>query len=318
MFRNPRPSLRARRLVLAALMATLASGAAQADPDPVPPVSQRAPELRLTDATAVLPIVMIGEYPFVEASINGINGKLMLDTGYEGALTVNDHRVPIRDGRTIGTGFFGSGQTFEVKLVPRLDNVRVAHLRFDRVSNVTTQDARLLESITPDFIGWLGYTAFATHVLELDYLRLRATFHAPGRLQTGDVRVVADLPYETRRLPNHPLIAGTVGDLNVLTSWDTGQYGSLYTTETAKAQLLADGRLVPSATDADAFDLVGLELGGRPMPTIAGVSVETAPSPSARAKGVTEAHELVLGYAFLRQFRTLWDFPRRRILLLEP
>ena len=307
-------------LVLAALIGASPAGAARVDPDrPVPPVSQRAPELRLGENTVTLPIVMIGEYPFVEGAINGVEGKLMLDTGYEGALTVNDHRVPIHDGRTIGTGFFGSGQTFEVRLVPRLTDVRIAHLNFDRVSDTTTQDARLLEAITPDFLGWLGYTAFATHVLELDYRRLTATFHAPGRLEAPvEGRIIAELAYETRRLPNHPLITGALGDLEVLTSWDTGQYGSLYTTEAARAQLVADGRLVPSATDPEAWDLMGLELDGRPMPKIPAISVEIGPSPSARAKGLTEAHELVLGYAFLHQFRTVWDFPGRRIVLLEP
>ena len=307
-------------LVLAALVAALPPGRARADPDrPVPPVSQRAPELRLGEGTVTLPIVMIGEYPFVEGAISGVEGKLMLDTGYEGALTVNDHRVPIRDGKTIGTGFFGSGQTFEVRLVPQLTDVRIAHLTFGQVSDTTTQDARLLEAITPDFLGWLGYTAFATHVLELDYRRLTATFHAPGRLEAlAGGRIIAELAYETRRLPNHPLITGTLGDLEVLTSWDTGQHGSLYTTEETKARLFADGRLVPSAADPEAWDLMGLELDGRPMPTIPAISVEIGPSPSARAKGVTEAHELVLGYAFLRQFRTVWDFPGRRILLLEP
>ena len=72
-------------LVLAALVAALPPGRARADPDrPVPPVSQRAPELRLGEGTVTLPIVMIGEYPFVEGAISGVEGKLMLDTGYEG------------------------------------------------------------------------------------------------------------------------------------------------------------------------------------------------------------------------------------------
>lgn len=309
-----------RTLALAGLLAAIGAGTAWADPDvSVPPVSKRAPQLRLSEETVSLPIMMVREYPFVEAVIAGVAGKLMLDTGYEGALIVNDHRVATRDGQVIGRGFFGSGETFEVKLVPELTDVRIAHLTFDRVTDVTTQDARLLETITPDFLGWLGYTAFATHALELDYRRLLATFHAPGQTPgIANERVLADLAYETRRLPNHPLMAGRLGDLAVVTSWDTGQYGTLYTTEAVKAEMLADGRLVPSPAGPDAWDLRGLELSGQPMPMIVGISVETQPSPAAAAKGVTEAHELVIGYAFLRQFRTLWDFPRRRILLLEP
>ena len=88
----------------------------------------------MTGATVSVPIVMVREFPFIEGSVSGVAGKLMLDTGYQGALTVNDHRVPISGGRTIGTGVFGSGQTFQVRLIPELADVRVGEMVFPRVT----------------------------------------------------------------------------------------------------------------------------------------------------------------------------------------
>jgi hypothetical protein len=313
-FRKARGS-RSTATVIA--LALLGPASAQADPAP-PPVSERAPEVRLTGKVLSLPIVLVGEYPFVEGSISGVAGKLMLDTGYQGALTVNTHRVPVQGGRAIGTGFFGSGQTFAIQLVPALPDVRIGALAYRQVTNVTAQDARMLEAITPDFLGWLGHHAFASHALKLDYKSLRATFYgADGPDYLVGERVVAQLSFETRQLPNHPIMKGRVGDMDILTRWDTGQYGSLYTSEAGKARLLKSRRLTPSAK-ADAFDLHGLQLGGHPMPVLTGISVETQPSSAAKPIGITEPDELVIGYALLDQFKTVWDYPRRRLYLLKP
>lgn len=284
----------------------------------LPPVSEQAPEVRLTARIVALPIVMVGEYPFIDASIAGVAGKLMLDTGYKGALIVNDHRVPLAGEKVTGGGFFGSGQKFEVRLVPEARGVRIGQLHYPRVTNVRTQDARLLESITPDFIGWFGYEAFSSHALKLDYRALNATFYAEGSDYLADERVVADLPFETRKLPNIPLMTGQIGDMPFVVSWDTGQYGGLYTTEAGKARLLRDGQLTPSSKDPEAFDVHGLVLGGKTLPAISGVEVSTEPSPASGSIGITEADHITIGYGLLQKFKTVWDYRRKRIVLLQP
>lgn len=261
---------------------------------------------------------MVREYPFIEGSAVGVRGKFMLDTGIESALSINDHRVPVTGARTIGTGFFGSGQTFEIHLVPEVRAVHIGGLSYPSVTLVTSKDSRLLENdVTPDFIGWFGYTAFANHAMKLDYRNLRATFYKHGEADylKGE-RVIAELPFETRKLPNIPLVPGYIGDMPVITDWDTGQYGSLHTSEAGKARLLKEGRLTPSKTKPDSFDLHGWELSGHPMPDLKGIEVETTPSPAAAPIGITEPDLLSLGYNILSQFKTVWDYPRKRIYLL--
>ncbi|WP_395943445.1 hypothetical protein [Brevundimonas sp.] len=307
------------RTVAAFALSAMISTPALADQDTsAPPVSEQAPEVRLTGEVVTLPIVMVREYPFIEASIAGVAGKLMLDTGYRGALVVNDHRVPVAGGRTIGSGFFGSGQTFEVRLMPEVLDVRIGGLAYPRVTEVRTQDARLLESITPDFLGWFGFEAFGTHALKLDYRALQASFYAEGGDYLAGERIVADLPFEIRRLPNMPLMTGGLSDMRIVVSWDTGQYGALYTTEAGKARLLSEGILTPSATDPDAFDVHGLDINGHRLPVIPAVEVRTEPSPASGSIGITEADHMTLGYGLLQQFKTVWDFPQGRIILLEP
>ncbi|WP_158299057.1 hypothetical protein [Sphingomonas psychrotolerans] len=42
-----------------------------------------------------IPIVMVQEFPLLDGSVAGTDGKFLLDTGMQGARTINDHRVPI-------------------------------------------------------------------------------------------------------------------------------------------------------------------------------------------------------------------------------
>lgn len=285
----------------------------------VPPKSERAPEVRLTGETVSLPIVMVGEYPFIEGSVAGVRGKLMLDTGAEQALAINDHRVPVANGRTIGTGHFGSGETFAVRLVPELTGIWIGTLRFARATNVQTQDARLLERITPDFLGWLGHHAWAGYAMKLDYRASRATFYkgGPDAYLKGE-KVIAELPFETRKLPNHPLMPGRIGGMAIIAAWDTGQYGSLFTDAAGKAALLRSRHLTVSSGKGGAYDLAGLELAGQSLPVISAVEVETARSPAAAPIGINEPHLVTIGYGLLRQYKTVWDYRCRRIYLLVP
>ena len=321
---HPSPSARDLRplglpgaIALALLAAVATSTFATADTPPPPP-SERAPEIRLAGTVVTLPIVMVREFPFVEASVAGVSGKLMLDTGFEQALSINDNRVPVSDGRPIGTGFFGSGQTFTIRLVPELHDINIGGLYYPRATVVQAQDARLLEGITPDFIGWIGYHAFASHALKLDYRNLRATFYEHGAAEylEGE-RVVAELPFETRSLPNIPIMAGGVGDMSIITSWDTGMNGALYTSEAGKARMLEEGLLTPSQAEPDTFDLHGLQLNGHAMPVVRGLDIYTEPSPAAGPIGITEPHHLALGFGLLHHYKTVWDYQQRRIYLLE-
>lgn len=287
------------------------------DPQALPTVVDRAPEIRITGDSVTLPLVMIGEFPFIEASIAGVRGKLMLDTGIEAALTLNDHRVPTVGAMGAAERVSGSGMTFAASLVPEVREIGIGSLRFPSATFVDSQDARALEGITPDFIGWLGYRAFANRALELDYRRSRVTFRRVDDLGfLRKERVIVRLPFETRRLPNHPIIPGLIGTLAVTTTWDTGQNGALYVDARTRARLVEEGRLRPSPSRRGAYDLDGLRLGGRRMPVLRAIDVEAPPSRAGTAIGIVEPVQLSIGYGLLRHFRTVWDNHGRAIYLL--
>ncbi|UAK25538.1 hypothetical protein [Sphingomonas nostoxanthinifaciens] len=162
----------------------------------------------------------------IESRIAGVKGKLMLDTGIDQALAVNDHRVPLPPGQPIGTGHFGSGQSFPMRLSTSVPDVQVAHLQFPKVTHVQTKDATQLEHITPDFVGWLGYYFWQGYAMKVDYARSQATFYkgSPEAYLAGE-KVIGIIPFEVSKLPNHPLVHVRIGGMEARAAFDTGQYG---------------------------------------------------------------------------------------------
>jgi len=283
------------------------------------PKSGRAPEIRLHGDRISLPITMVDEYPFIEGEVAGVKGKFMLDTASEPALSINDHRVPLSGGTTLGQGFYGSGQTFEVHLRSIVKNIRIGSLRYGESTQVDSHDATQLEAITPDFLGWIGYWFWDGYTLKLDYQRLRAMFYksGPADYLRGE-QVVAELPFELRKLPNHPIMHVKVGAVDFVAAFDTGQYGAIYTNAATWHRLTAEGHLKPSLHDKDEFDLSGLRFRGGIMASIDGMGVTTSHFPAAKPIGLAEQNIITLGYGFLKQYKTVWDFKRKRIYLLRP
>jgi hypothetical protein len=282
----------------------------------MPPAPVRAAEARLPDDTVTLPFTMVREFPFVEGEIQGVRGKFLLDTGMRDALVINDHRVPLTGGEQIGSGFFGSGQTFVVRLNQSVRDLRIGKIAIPRVTSVRSQDASQLEAITSDFVGWLGYNFFKDHALKMDYRRSQATFYSGGaeKFLRGE-KLMAVLPFQTRTLPNHPVLPTTIGDVTGVVTLDTGMNGALYLPASKKAALIASGHL-KATREENMYDLARVNLAGEIVVDIQGIEVLEGPSPASKPIGITEDVELELGYALLRQFKTVWDYKAKRLYLL--
>jgi len=258
---------------------------------------------------------MVQEFPFVEGEISGVKGKLMLDTGMEQALTINDHRVPLTGGHLSGTGYFGSGQTFQTRMNEVVPNIKIGAMQYNRATQVASQDSTLLEEITPDFIGWIGYYFWHGYAMKLDYARLEATFYkGPAEEYLAGEKVLAVIPFETSKLLNHPLVHIKIGNVDAMAAFDTGQYGSLFTDEQTKALLVQTGSL-SNERDND-FDLKDLTMGGKSLPVIPKIHVSTSVFPAAEPIGISERNILTIGYGLLSQYKTIWDWKSHRIYFL--
>lgn len=277
----------------------------------------QAPEMRLSGERIVLPIVMVREFPFIEGSIAGVKGKLMLDTGHRKALAINDRRVPVVNPVSSGRGLFGSGQTFDIRVVPVVKDIQAGHLRYARVTQVQSQDAAQLERITPDFIGWLGHDFWEGYALKLDYRNSQAIFYR-GSTDTylhGE-KIIAELPFESRKLANIPVIKGNIAGIDATVAFDSGQNGTLFIDAETKSLMIAEGALVRSG-DGDKYDLHRLELHGTVFDGLKNIGVDTTPFPAAIPTGLTDKTLLTLGFVFLDAYKTVWDSNKKVIYVLE-
>lgn len=309
-----------RAALTAAIALTLAAPAAALTQD-VSSETQIAPEFRLKGDTVSFPFVMVREFPFVEAKIAGVKGKLLLDTGAFEALVLNHNHLDLPAGRVIGRGAFGSGQTYEKVLRPSVDNVQLpGGLSYGRVTTFRSQDAAQLERITPDFIGWLGYQFWDGYAVKVDYKASKATFYkgGPKAFLKGET-VVAAIPFEAPKLPNNPVLTAKVGGLDFETVLDTGQYGNLFADKATLEQLTAAGAITPVAGEDDAIDIKAVQFAkgpSIPLAKIGGHPIEDA-APFAKAIGLTSPRIMSLGYAFLQQYKTVWDYPNKTFYLLK-
>jgi hypothetical protein len=307
--------IRSRRFLLAAGLLPLVFATGLPAQKAAAPRAERAPEILLSGDKVVLPIVMVREFPFVEGKISGVEGKLMLDTGADQALAINDHRVPLSTGHLSGTGHFGSGQTFQTRMNDVVPDIAFGTLRYPQATMVASQDATQLEHITPDFIGWLGYYFWQGYAMKLDYVRLEATFYKGGSEEyLAGEKVLAIIPFETGKLPNHPLVDARIGIVDLMAVFDTGQYGNLFIDEQTKVLLLEAASL--SNKSDDDFDLKSLRIGDTSLPAIPKIHVSTSVFPAAEPIGISERNILTIGYGLLSQYKTVWDWKSRRIYFL--
>jgi len=284
------------------------------------PKSAYAPEVRLHGDQVTLPIHMVREYPFVEGEVDGVKGKFMLDTGTGEGLIINDHRVTLEGGTVLGKGFFGSGQTYEKRLRPSVKDIRLGEMTFPEVTQVQSQDTQLQEEhITPDFLGFIGYWFWDGYALKLDYKQSRATFYrgGPDDYLRGE-QVVAALPFELRKLPNNPVMHIKVGSTDFAAVFDTGQYGLMFVDQDTLNRLKKEGLITPDKNNGEKVTVTGIRFDNGLTATIPAMDVSTKPFVAAKPIGLTEKNILTLGYGFLSQYKTVWDFKRKTIYLLRP
>src|SRR5690606_16044951 len=154
--------------------------------------------------------------------------------------------------------------------------------------------------------GWLGHDAWEGYTLKLDYRSQQAVFYrntATPNYLTGE-RLIAQLPFHVRVRPSIPVMPAKIGTLDVTAAFDTGAYGYLHIDTETKDRLLAEGTLKPNA-GKDGYALTGLSLGGVQVPDVSLIQGDITPFPPAKQLDLPAKNLLVMGYGFLRDYKTV-------------
>ncbi|GGG97707.1 hypothetical protein [Pedobacter zeae] len=278
----------------------------------------------------VFPLTLVNAYPFISVEVNGIKGKFMFDTGLNSAIEINDNAVKLPGKKAVNRGQVGSGQSFMKSINDTITQVKFKNgLTYHNLLNITSGNFDFLQNnITPDCIGYIGHKFYEGYLFKLDYLKRKLTFYknTPERQKSKDFlngeKVLAVLNFETRRLPNHPMVRVKIGKFDLLGSFDTGQYGLLQLDDQAATVLKTKCLVIPAGNDAYDDPIVNVSdivLDGKLKVSVKGITPYTLEQTAPFRKGmqISEASYICFGYRFLDQYKTVWDYGEKKIYVLE-
>ncbi|WP_421943302.1 hypothetical protein [Pedobacter sp.] len=278
----------------------------------------------------VFPITLINAFPFISATVNGIPGKFMFDTGNRAAIDINDNYIKLANKKNRGDGIVASGQAFKKNINDTLQEVKFTNgITFRNLEHIVSANYDFLQNrITPDCLGYIGHDFFKGYIFKLDYLGRKLTFYkiTAERNLSNDFlngeKVLTTINFEIRKLVNHPLATMKIGGIDVLAAFDTGQYGSLQL-DTPSADVLKRKGLVLGS---------GMDRGGNLLLTVKNIYIDKKLKVSLKgvefsdygdtkiirkALGITEPNLIDIGYRFFSEYKTVWDYDKRKIYVME-
>jgi len=266
----------------------------------VPPIGQDVP-FRLVDGFIML-----------EGVVNGESGFYMLDTGSPFALFLNNHLLTLGPSRQIASGSAGSGQRVVVLAHENVDSLTLwGDVRFRDVEWAQSADFGFIEDgIVPQYLGFIGHGILKNFEFTIDYDRSNLFF---SRLDPDGEALVSRVPLEDVHATlmfacrdcdrQYDQIPFRLGEIPLTLGIDTGNSGGQLTlTARTKEALEHSGHLT---AQGDSYILEGLE------------HEEVSFSVDGLRVMVGETDGGTLGYSFLRQFKTVWNYKLGTLVLVR-
>ena len=266
----------------------------------VPPIGQDIP-FRLVDGFIML-----------EGVVNGESGFYMLDTGSPFALFLNNHLLTLGPSRQIASGSAGSGQRVVVLAHENVDSLTLwGDVRFRDVRWAQSADFGFIEQgIVPQYLGFIGHGILKNFEFTIDYDRSNLFF---SRLDPDGEALVSRVPLEDVHATlmfacrdcdrQYDQIPFRLGEIPLTLGIDTGNSGGQLTlTARTKEALEHSGHLT---AQGDSYILEGLE------------HEEVSFSVDGLRVMVGETDGGTLGYSFLRQFKTVWNYQLGTLVLVR-
>ena len=266
----------------------------------VPPIGQDIP-FRLVDGFIML-----------EGVVNGKSGFYMLDTGSPFALFLNNHLLTLGPSRQIASGSAGSGQRVIVLAHENIDSLTLwGDVRFRDVRWAQSADFGFIEDgIVPQYLGFIGHGILKNFEFTIDYDRSNLFF---SRLDPDGEALVSRVPLEDVHATlmfacrdcdrQYDQIPFKLGEIPLTLGIDTGNSGGQLTlTARTKEALEHSGHLT---AQGDSYILEGLE------------HEEVSFSVDGLRIMVGETDGGTLGYSFLRQFKTVWNYQLGTLVLVR-
>lgn len=291
-------------------------------------IFEKAPELH--GDTVVFPITLINAYPFISVSVNGVAGRMMFDTGYGTSIILNDNYISLPNKKANRNGVVASGQSFIVNVNDTIGEVKFSNgLIYQNLQNIKSANFEFLQkNISPDIAGYIGHEFFKGYIFKIDYLHRKVTFYknTTQRMSIKDFlsgeKVLAVIDFQVKKLPNHPMVKMTIDGVEVIGAFDTGQNGYLQLDDPSAKKLYSRRSVLPSGIDSGGDTLLHVKnivFDGKLKTELKGIEMSDFNRTviTRRVSGITEPNIMSIGYRFLAQFKTVWDYEHKKIYILQ-
>ena len=259
-----------------------------------------------------VPFHLVDGFIMLEGVVNGESGFYMLDTGSPFALFLNNHLLTLGPSRQIASGSAGSGQRVVVLAHENVNSLTLwGDVQFRDVEWAQSADFGFIEQgIVPQYLGFIGHGILKNFEFTIDYDRSNLFL---SRLDPDGNALVSRVPpedvYTTLRFAcrdcdrQYDQIPFRLGDIPLTLGIDTGNSGGQLTlTVRTKEALEHSGHLT---AQGDSYILEGLEYEEVSF-LVDGLRVM-----------VGETDGGTLGYSFLRQFKTVWNYQLGTLVLVR-
>jgi len=273
-----------------------------------------------------LPFFSLNGHMLIDGAVDGKQGKFLFDTGTEFAFFLNNNYLKLGKEQFIARGHAASGQELVLyRQRAPLSSIEIGKVvRFDAVRGFTHTDWGFLEKGygIPAFLGSVGHGFNRNYVFVIDYDMQSITFYPydeHGQVPSMVIdpeKVVARFEFRPAGVDGKiPEIVIYVGDEPITAFFDTGNLGSLELTESMQTVLAQKVllKLTPSEYSYGAYESVmRAEINGLRHEGVKFASIRNLIFTS----GVK--NRIGLGYQFLKNHITVWDYQNRTLTLLHP
>lgn len=280
----------------------------------------------LSQPQFTLPFHLFNGHILIDGAVNGRAGKFLFDTGTEFPFFLNNHFLSLSKDQYVGRGQAASGQEMVLyrQETPVLALEIADQVRFENLPTQMHTDWGFLAQAysMPSFLGSIGHGFNQNYIFVIDYDAQTIVFHAQCEDESilarviDPARVLAAFKFTPTGVDGKmPEVELHIGNEVISAFFDTGSQGSLELTETTKNSLEKRGFLSHLFSEYaygahepnTRATLKGLRYGPDLLHDARNLSFKTGTK-----------NRLGLGFHFMKNYVTVWDYKRQILTLLRP
>lgn len=270
----------------------------------------------------VLPFHLIDGFILIDGEVTGKKGKFMFDTGTPFGILLNNHYLELNKKDLVASGNAGSGQVLYIYL-DSVSKINIGkQVSYKKLLTVPNSDFSFIEQgIVKDFLGFIGYDFYKNYEFIIDYDYQTITLYKLNK--NGSVinpynlpnAMVTTLQFTTTNKKQIPIVEIKLGKTTIKGLFDTGNQGNLNLNKDTLNNLTQEGIL----TQGNQGNLYGVNQDDTTLYNMNQLSYRATLLQPINALTVTESAEnhLGLGYQFLKNYITAWNFKKGTITLLQ-